>query len=62
MFYAQLQNNIKCLAEKEQEKNSFPQESCFTYANIKLYNFSMLINVSAGVLQVPESGSHHAYL
>lgn len=40
---------------KNSKKNSFPQESCFAYTHIKLYNFSMLINMSIAVLQVPDT-------
>lgn len=55
MFYAQLQKTIVLLAEKKQKKNSFPQESFFMHTHVKLYHFSMLINMSIVVLQVPDT-------
>ena len=39
--------------KNRKKKSSFPQESCSTYTHVKLYNFSMLINMSIVVLQVP---------
>lgn len=40
---------------RKKKRKSFPRESCFTYTPVKLYNFSMLINMSIVVLQVPDT-------
>lgn len=59
MFYAQLQKKKTPLylwqSENCKKKKRKKQECCFTCTPIKFYNFSMLINMSIVILQVPDT-------